>query len=213
MFSFAHREATRKGRVRLVCFLFLSPHAGQYRNMNVSCCSIVFPALLCFPGFSTGRDSVAEHEASLSEPSETRLLLFLICVDVPAGWYDLCNYPQLYLLHSGSGSCFVGCGSPCNPGSGQCQVLLALCWPCAGGRSTPRSLLGHCFSCLAPCPSFGITLGPSAAPGPICSSISVCAGLRCTSIPLHLLLQYVYLDGLETCRGADWHSSYVLVCK
>ena len=106
----------------------------------------------------------------------------------------MCNYPQISLLHNGGVSCFVDCGSPCDPGPGQCRGPLALCWPCASGRSPPISLRGHCFSCPVTgaqsaglCPSFGTTLGPSAAPVPIYSSISICACLRCTSIPLCLL--------------------------
>lgn len=66
-----------------VCFLLLSPHAGWYHNMNISCCSIIVPALLSLPSFSSGRDSVAESGASLSEPSETGLSLFVLCTDVP----------------------------------------------------------------------------------------------------------------------------------
>lgn len=102
-----------------------------YRNTDVSCCSIIVCALLSFPSFSAGRDTVAESEASLSEPWHWALSVSRVrwCASSqPAGWYNLCNYPQIYLLHNGGVSCFVGCGSPWNPGPGQCQGPLALCW-------------------------------------------------------------------------------------
>lgn len=82
MFSFAHREAKRKGRARLISPF--SPPVSPCRAIPRHERILLFSALLSLPGFSTGRDSVAESEASLGEPSETRLFLFLVCADVPA---------------------------------------------------------------------------------------------------------------------------------
>lgn len=200
MFSFAHREAMRKGSTSLVC-LFSPPVLPcsvmpQYEHIllfHYCLCSAEFSWLLYWQGFS-GRGQ------GLPQWTIRDRALSVSCVcwcasSQPAGWYNLCNYPQIYLLHNGGVSCFVGCGSRCSPGPGQCWGPLALCWLCAGGRSLLISLLGHCFSCPVTgaqsaglCPSLGTTLVPSAAPVPIYSSISICACLRCTSIPLRLLL-------------------------
>lgn len=105
----------------LVWFLLRSPRAGQCHDTCESCCSIIVSALLSFPGFSPGRDSVAGWG------------LPLWTINLGSSWFSvlMCQQLVIHRFIYGGLSSFVGCGSPCNPGPGWCSgatsLVLALC--------------------------------------------------------------------------------------
>lgn len=159
-------------------------HKHLLLSHYVPCCSVELSWLLHWWG------SVAESEASVSEPPGSLCCWCAQLCRQPAGWYPVCNYPQIYPVHNGGVSCFVGCGS-CSTqalaSAGGCQPSDGLV-PVAGVPPyVSLAIAFHRLLLVPECralPSLGTTLVPSAAPVPIYSSTAVCACRRCTSIPL-----------------------------
>lgn len=137
MFSFARKEATKKGRVRLIGLVSppVSPcrtHAGPYHDTRESCCSIIASALLSFPGSSPGRDPAA----GWSLPPWT--------VSLGPCWFLCALMRRLPVIHGficGGLSRFVGCGSPCNPGPGWCSGATSLVPALCQREEAPWTLL------------------------------------------------------------------------
>lgn len=131
-------------------------------------------ALWSFPGFSTG----GVQWQRVRPPSVNPQALSVAGVPSCASSQQvgtLCNYPQIYPVHNGGVSCFVGCGSCSSQAlasAGGCQPSDGLV-PVAG--VPPLSLFGHCLSQAVTGPR---VLGSAQLGYRPCAFCSPCANLQ-----------------------------------
>lgn len=138
--SFTHRKTMKKGRMRLSSQFSppISPswvglqHNHVLLSHYVPCRSVELSWLLHRWG------SVAGSEASLSDPRDS---LFQVCPAVPAASRLVpCWLYKDFSCTQWWPKLLCGMWFLFNPGPGQCWGLPAFCWPCAHGRSPPKSL-------------------------------------------------------------------------